>query len=174
MQEEEDRAGERQARLQEKLHQLKQRLERKSAHQVVEALGIPAEQCVLLLSDNPASNACVDWLQQSFPWVWGQIDKTQVPESVCLHWGTSEERSPLLHQLCQAHQLGNPTVNVIWFSTHNPILELSLDVVCRYADAIFLQDWDTWIIDRTGDWCIECYHEGQLSFCPGKSFQPSP
>lgn len=145
----------------------RQRSQFKAAQHLLSELGIPAESCQVWLPQTAETAQCQRWLGEAFPWVWGQIDWSKVPGSVCLDWNLGEGAAVVFDQICECHPLGNAIVQVIWFSAHRPILSLELAAVKQAAAAIFAQDWDTWIIDPVAGWCVECYHEGTL--CYGRS-----
>jgi hypothetical protein len=153
----------RQERLQQKLQQLKQRQQTQYAQQVLATVGIPAESCTVHLPESESTQACVAWLN-ALPWAGTQIDWSQIPGSVCCDWHTYEQAAEQFTQVCQRQQLGNSLVNLVWFNAANPTLQLSLDWVQQRAASLFAHDWDTWIINRTVGWCIECYHEGTLCY----------
>jgi len=41
-----------------------------------------------------------------------------------------------------------------------------MDVMKKYAEKIFQEDWETWICNEKDEWLIENYHDGEI--CWGK------
>jgi hypothetical protein len=154
----------RQARLRQKLRQLKQQQDNQLAKQTIAQLGIPADRCTWLLPEDQQALNCVEWLKQAFPWQWAQIDWAKVPGSVCYPCQKDPQLTATLAHLCQQFQLGNPAVSLVWFNAHHPILQMELSVVQQCALALFAHDWDTWIVRPEAGWCIEYHHEGTLCF----------
>ncbi|ELS30371.1 MULTISPECIES: hypothetical protein [Pseudanabaena] len=160
-------ASERQARLAQKLAEFRQRSQLKEAHQLAIALGIPLERCQVFLPNQARSKQLEEWLGKSFPWQFGQIDWQRVTNSICMSWHKNECADLVFRELCQAQQLSNTMVNVVWSSAHRPILEMDLNRVKITLSKIVAEDWDTWIFDPQAGWCIEFYHEGTM--CYGKA-----
>jgi hypothetical protein len=154
----------RQAKLQQKLRQLKQQQDNQLAKQTLEQLEIAGDRCTWLLPEDQRALNCVEWLKQAFPWQWAQIDWAKVPGSICYPCQKDPQLLTTLEQLCQQFQLGNPRVTLVWFSAHNPVLQMELSVVQQSALALFTHDWDTWIVRPEAGWCIEYHHEGTLCF----------
>lgn len=152
----------RQARLQQKLRQLKHRHGHRNAQQILEQLGIGGDRVTWFLPDDQSANTCVEWLNHAFPWHYSQIDWAKVPGSLCSPCQKDIQLVAVLDQLCQHFQLGNPDVTLIWFNAHNPLLHMELALVRHHAIALFNYDWDTWIIEPQTGWCIEYHHEGTL------------
>jgi hypothetical protein len=155
-------ASERQAKLAQKLAEFRQRSQVKEAHQLLIKLGIPLDLCQIFLPNTAEADYLEQWLSQSFPWQSGQIDWHRISGSVCVSW--HEQPASMFHELCQTQQLCNSLVNVVWFSADQPILAMPLDVVKLSLEAIVAEDWDTWIFDVVGGWCVEFYHEGTMCF----------
>jgi hypothetical protein len=157
-------SSERKAKLAQKIAEFRQRSQLKESQQLLISLGISLDACKIFLPNTDISNRLEQWLSQSFPWQCGQIDWRKVSGSNCESWGDQDISG--FHSLCQTQQLGNPIVNVVWFSASHPILEMPLELVKLSLEAIVAEDWDTWIFDPVAGWCIEFYHEGTM--CYGK------
>ncbi|MDX2214805.1 MAG: hypothetical protein SFY66_16065 [Oculatellaceae cyanobacterium bins.114] len=173
----------RQAKLQQKLAQFHQRQWERSTQALLTTLEILPQECNAFPTDHAFVQDCLQWLEQSFPWQWAQIDWVAVPQSQCRHWTSQESQIAAFTELCQIIQINHlsqhpspdPTVVVIWFNANTPVLELPWTVVQRTmqctsvgaSSTIFEQDSDTWIMDRQAKWCLECHHEGTL--CYGQS-----
>ena len=138
-------SSERKAKLAQKLAEFRQRSQLKESQQLLISLGIPLDACKIFLPNTDISNCLEQWLSQSFPWQCGQIDWLKVSGSNCDSW--SEHVIAAFHSLCQTQQLGNPIVNVVWFSAAHPILEMPLELVKLSLEEIVAEDWDIWIFD---------------------------
>lgn len=154
----------RQAKLRQKLRQLKQQRDNQAAKQTLEQLGIASDRCTWLLPDDSPAIACVEWLKQAFPWQWSQIAWANVPGSFCDRCPKNEQLGAVFNQRCQQFKLGNPPVTIVWFNARNPILQMPLSIVQQHALALFSHDWDTWIVQPEAGWCMEYHHEGTLCF----------
>ncbi|MBM0744258.1 hypothetical protein JOY44_22015 [Phormidium sp. CLA17] len=154
----------RQAKLRQKLRQLKQQHDTQFAKQMIEQLGISGDLVTWLVPDDQQASDCGEWLKRSFPWQWSQIDWANVPGSICYQCQKEPQTVAAFEQLCQQFQLGNPMVTVIWFNARNPILQMQLSTVQQNALALFNHDWDTWIGSLQAGWCIEYHHEETLCF----------
>ncbi len=152
----------RKAKLAQKLAEFRLRSQLKAAHQLLIALDIPLELCKIFLPNTDVSNHLGQWLHQSFPWQYGQIDWQKLSGSICE--SRHDQAASAFHELCQTQQLGNPIVNVVWFAAAHPILEMPLDAVKLSLEAIVAEDWDTWIFDPVAGWCIEFHHEGTMCY----------
>jgi hypothetical protein len=157
-------SSERQAKLAQKLAEFRQRSQFKEAQLLLSELGIPTELCKAFLPNSSESKRLEQWLSQSFPWLFGQIDWQKVSGSICVSWHSDEQAASAFDDLCQSQQLGNSIVNVVWFSANRPSLEIPLDLVKLSLGAIVAEDWDTWIFDPVAGWCVEFYHEGTMCY----------
>ncbi len=154
--------SERKAKLAQKLAEFRQRSQLKEAQQLLIELGIPLELCKIFLPNTDVFNHLVQWLSQSFPWQYGQIDWQKV--SGCICESRQNQATSAFHELCQKQQLGDPIVNLVWFSAAHPILEMPLELVKLSLEEIVAEDWDTWIFDPVAGWCIEFHHEGTMCY----------
>jgi len=152
-----------QSQLAQKLAVVRQRSQLKAAQNWLTDVGIPMDACQIFLPNSSAAQHLEQWLSESFPWQYGQIDWQSVPESICLNWHSHDVVSAF-QQLCQTKQLINPNVNILWYSAHQPTLEMPLQLVKDAIAEIVAQDWDTWIFEPVTGWCIELYHEGTICY----------
>ncbi len=158
------KASEPQTKLAQKLAEIRQRSQLKEAQQLLSDFGIPLDRCLIFLPNTFASERLEQWLSQAFPWQFGQIDWRKVSGSICLSWNNYDEAASAFNCLCKTQQFGNPIVNVMWFSTYRPIIEMQLDLVQISLAALLAEDWDTWIFDPASGWCVEFYHEGTIGY----------
>ncbi len=157
-------ASERQVKLAQKLSEFRQRSQLKATQQLISELGLPSDCCTIHLPNTSASKQLEQWLSTSFPWQCGQIDWQQVAGSICVKGNSHPEEASAFDRICQTQQLGNPLVNVMWFSAHRSTLEIPLEFVKRSLVEIVAEDWDTWIFEPISGWCIEFYHEGTMCY----------
>ncbi|MBW4643878.1 MAG: hypothetical protein KME23_12960 [Goleter apudmare HA4340-LM2] len=112
---------------------------------------------------NPASS----WLTENFPiaW-WGRVNWEKVDGCMqsAVFVTDYENFSQKLQQIILNQNLGNPNVIIVWADANTLSLELSLSLVVQHAQLVCQQSWDTWIICPQDNWCIEYYHEGEISF----------
>jgi hypothetical protein len=149
------------SQLAQKLAVVRQRSQLKAAQNWLTDVGVPLDACQIFLPNSSAAQHLEQWLSQSFPWQYGQINWQLVPESICVNWH-SDDVILAFQQFCQTKQLINPNVNILWYSAHQPTLEMPLQLVKDAITEIVAQDWDTWIFEPVTGWCIEFYHEGTI------------
>jgi hypothetical protein len=150
--------------LKKKLYRQQQRESRKD---LLNQLDSQLAQYKIIWAEHSVANPISAWIEESFAvaW-WGRIDWTLVPNCDQRYWNINQYSDLLatFKHLLLDHQLGNPIVIVTWTDASLLSLELSLSLVAQYAEWVFQEDWDTWIICLEQSWCIECYHEGELCF----------
>ena len=49
-------------------------------------------------------------------------------------------------------------------NTLKPGLRLSTEAICRHVTELLDADFDAWLSSETGDWLLECYHEGEIAY----------
>ncbi|BBC26017.1 hypothetical protein [Pseudanabaena sp. ABRG5-3] len=158
-----------QSQLTQKLAAVRQRSQLQAAQNWLTDIGIPLDACQIFLPNSSAAQALEQWLSQSFPWQYAQIDWQSVPESICVNLSSRDDVALAFSELCQTQQLINPNVNILWFSAHQPTLAMPLQLVKDAIAEIVAQDWDTWIFEPVTGWCVEFHHEGTM--CCGISPQ---
>jgi hypothetical protein len=158
-----------QSQLAQKLAEVRQRSQLKAAQNWLTDVGIPLDACQIFLPNSFAAQYLEQWLSQSFPWKYAQIDWQSVPESICINLPSRDDVALAFSELCQTQQLINPNVNILWFSAHQPTLAMPLQLVKDAIAEIVAQDWDTWSFEPVTGWCVEFHHEGTI--CYGISAQ---
>jgi hypothetical protein len=107
------------------------------------------------------------WLSSNFPFEpWGRIAESKVRYS--RRYKTSKfvyDYQYLLQEFIKLEGLdADQKVIVLWYSVNTPVLKLKLTDVVNNAESIFQFDWDTWIFSQEMYWCIEHYHEGEITY----------
>ena len=122
----------------------------------------------LLQTDSQEAIIASEWLEKNFPIAsWGRIDWPKVPNSSCITWTDDSELLLAFQRILVESKLDNNleiTVIVIWGNGLRPSLQISLDTFLKYANAMFEEDWDTWVYSESDNWLIEVYHEGEICF----------
>ena len=122
----------------------------------------------LLQTDSQEAIIASEWLEKNFPIAsWGRIDWPKVPNSSCITWTDDSELLLAFQRILVESRLDNNleiTVIVIWGNGLRPSLQISLDTFLKYANAMFEEDWDTWVYSESDNWLIEVYHEGEICF----------
>ena len=122
----------------------------------------------LLQTDSQEAIIASEWLEKNFPIAsWGRIDWPKVPNSSCITWTDDSELLLAFQRILVESRLDNNleiTVIVIWANGLRPSLQISLNTFLKYANAMFEEDWDTWVYSESDNWLIEVYHEGEICF----------
>lgn len=129
---------------------------------IVEELRRAGEDFELLSSQDTTANT--EWLENNFPIVsWGRIDWSKVPGSLCINYlGDSELLSAMRKIVAQKQLEGNLLVS--WSNGLTLAIRINMEVLNKYAEEIFQEDFDTWICNEQDEWLIENYHEGEICF----------
>lgn len=107
------------------------------------------------------SNRAWDWVCERFPVNnWGGLNWEQVEKKQKYSWSSSEQLPKLLKKLIDDTDLDNCLVTVIWSNEERPAIVMFLNDIAGIAQAMFDQDFDTWIVCEENKWCIECHHDG--------------
>ncbi|AFY35056.1 hypothetical protein [Calothrix sp. PCC 7507] len=150
--------------LKRKLHQQQQR---ESCQDLLAQLDAESATYKIIWTEPTFFNPASHWLAEKFPiaW-WGRVDWDLVDGCIQedVFVTDYENINQKLRQIILNQNLGNPNVMILWADANTLSLELSLLIVAKYAQLIFQQSWDTWIICPQANWCIEYYHEGEISF----------
>ena len=135
---------------------------------VVDYLIQAGETFNLLHTDSQEAVIASEWLEKNFPIAsWGRIDWPKVPNSSCITWTNDSELMLAFQRILVESRLDNKleiTVIVIWSNGLKPCLQINLNTFLKYANAMFQEDWDTWVYSESDNWCIEVYHEGEICF----------
>ena len=122
----------------------------------------------LLQTDSQEAIIASEWLEKNFPIAsWGRIDWPKVPNSSCITWTDDSELLLAFQRILVESRLDNNleiTVIVIWANGLRPSLQISLNTFLKYANAMFEEDWDTWVYSESDNWLIEVYHEEEICF----------
>jgi hypothetical protein len=106
------------------------------------------------------------WWSSNFPLTsWGRIKWPDILYRVCFQW--DEKWLGLIDRfrfICDAENLENAEVVVIWSNALRPSLKCMLNAVRDQAIAIFQADFDIWVVCPEHSWCIEVYHEGEICY----------
>lgn len=122
------------------------------------------EKFSLLEADSQEALAASEWLEQNFPIdSWGRIAWNVVPGSFCVALTDFSELSLAFEKLIAENKLKG-RVTVLWTNVLKSPLEIDLEVVLRYSNLFFKEDWDTWINSSKDGWCIEVFHDGEICF----------
>ena len=129
---------------------------------IVEKLRRAEEDFELLSIQDTTANT--EWLENNFPILSaGRINWQKVPESMCLkYFGDSELLSAFEKLLAQQQLEGN--LIVTWTNARTRPIKINMEVLKKYAEEIFAEDWETWICNEHDQWLIENYHDGEICF----------
>lgn len=131
---------------------------------VVNVLKQAGEKFTLLDIDSQENIFACEWLETNFPFVsWGRIDWNSVPNSLCLSWDNTDELVSSFEKIVMENKLKN-SLTVVWTNALRPSLKIDMKVMLKYAEAIFEEDWDTWVYSEKDNWCIEIFHDGDICF----------
>lgn len=129
---------------------------------IVEELRESEEDFKLLTIQDTTANT--EWLKNNFPIASaGRINWEKVPESMCIkYFGDLELLSAFEKIVAQQQLEGNLIVS--WTNARTRPIKVSMEVLKKYAEEIFAEDWETWICNEQDKWLIENYHEGEICF----------
>ena len=131
--------------------------------EVVNHLRQVGETFNLLQTDSQEAVIASEWLKKNFPIAsWGRIDWPKVPNSSCITWNNDSELLLAFQRILVESKLNEKleiSVIVLWTNALKPPLQINLDTFLKYANAMFEEDWDTWVYSESDNWCIEVYHE---------------
>lgn len=131
---------------------------------VVNYLRQAGEAFKLLKLDSQEAITASEWLENNFPIAsWGRIAWNEVPKSSCLTWTNASELLSAFKRIVVENKLEGSVI-VLWTNALKPPLKANLDILLKYAKAIFEEDWDTWVYSEEDKWCIEVFHDGEIFF----------
>lgn len=105
-----------------------------------------------------------EWLERNFPIAsWGRIKWSDVSKYFCLTWETYAELFLLFQEIVNEQSLQENVV-IMWGNALRIPLQLNLNVLMKYREIAFDEDFDMWIINQKFGWCIEVYHSGEICF----------
>jgi hypothetical protein len=137
--------------------------------EVVDALQRGGVSFDVLSKSGREEAAAIAWLQEAFPVEeWGRIGWNRVTNADCRKWVTWEDMlqtySALLDRVQQDLPQTDAAVLLIWSNAMRPIVRVPFAALRPYGAEILDADSDVWIICPSQGWCIEKYHEGELSY----------
>lgn len=104
------------------------------------------------------------WLERNFSIAsWGRVKWSNVPSHFCLPWETNIELSSFFQEIVNEQSLEGDVV-IMWGNALRIPLQLDLNVLIKYREIAFDEDFDAWIISQEFGWCVEVYHSGQICF----------
>ena len=131
---------------------------------VVNVLKQAGEQFTLLEIDTQEALLASEWLETNFPFVsWGRINWNIVPNNLCLNWDDTDELVSVFEKIVLENKLKG-SLTVLWTNALKAPLKINMGVMLKYAEAIFEEDWDTWVYSEKDNWCIEIFHDGDICF----------
>jgi hypothetical protein len=138
---------------------------------IVEQLRRTGETFELLTIQDTAANT--QWLKSNFPIASaGRINWEKVPESVCIEYFDDSELLLAFERIVAQQQLeDNLNLTVSWGNALTLPIQINMEVLRKYAESIFAEDWETWICNEQDGWLIENYHDGEICF--GKCIKQS-
>ena len=113
-----------------------------------------------------------NWLGRRFPWDIGRIRWAAVPGSERIPWQDPAARdAACLATLTALWPSPDEALTLVWGNALKPGLRLSAGAVRRHLGDLLDADFDAWLSSETGDWLLECYHEGEIAYgrLPSKS-----
>lgn len=129
---------------------------------VVEQLQQSGEDFELLTIQDLETNT--QWLKTNFPIaIAGRIDWQKVPRSLCVNYSNYDELLSAFDLIVSQQQLGGNLI-VSWGNGLTLPIGIDMNVVKKYAEKIFEEDWETWICNEQDQWLIENYHDGEICF----------
>ncbi|MEM8718337.1 MAG: hypothetical protein AAGE84_03375 [Cyanobacteria bacterium P01_G01_bin.39] len=128
----------------------------------VEQLRQSGEDFELLTIQDLEANT--EWLESNFPITFaGRIDWQKVPQSFCIKYSDYDELLSAFAKIVSEQQLeGNLILS--WSNGLTLPIRANMNVVKKYAEEIFEEDWDTWICNEQDQWIIENHHDGEICF----------
>ena len=138
---------------------------------IVEQLRRAGEEFELLTIQNTAANT--QWLKSNFPIAFaGRVNWEEVPESLCFKYLDDSELLLAFEKIVAQQQLeDNLNLTVSWGNALTLPIQINMEVLRKYAESIFAEDWETWICNEQDGWLIENYHDGEICF--GKCIKQS-
>ncbi len=110
----------------------------------------------------PEIEGIIDWVEENFDVTnWGRINWLNVREHQCCPANNLTEQKKIVVNLLNEIS-SKDNVVVTWTNALKPSISLALSDIECVVDALLDTDWDTWIICKSGKWCIEVYHEGEV------------
>ena len=110
----------------------------------------------------------IAWLQNFFPMAWSRIDWDQVARKCCYRFETEAELQVAATSTRNFLALsGDDSVVVFWYDGSLPGIALSAENAMRHLSILFSVSEDTWLVSKTGGWCIEIHHDWEI--CGGRT-----
>jgi hypothetical protein len=104
------------------------------------------------------------WLERNFPIAsWGRVTWSSVPNCFCLTWETYTELFSFFQKIVNEQSLEGEVV-IMWGNALKIPVQLDLNILIKYQEIAFDEDFDVWIINREFGWCIEVCHSGEIWF----------
>ncbi|WP_420816049.1 hypothetical protein [Longimicrobium terrae] len=129
------------------------------------AAGLRSGDYTVLVPGTDAHSQAEACLTSRFPIAeWGRVDWSRVSHSICRPWESLESASLLVNEIAAHVPLKKENAYVIWTNALRPILHVPVRALRSNLLPLMEIDWDMWIVDDAGKWCIEVYHEGELCF----------
>ena len=132
---------------------------------VVEELRGAEEDFVLLTIRDTTANT--EWIENNFPIVfWGRVNWEKVPNSTCIQYHADYDLLlSAFEDIVAEQQLeNNQNLIVSWTNAVKLPILIDMQVLRKYAESIFAEDWETWICNEQDGWLIENYHDGEICF----------
>lgn len=131
---------------------------------VVDYLIQAEEEFNLLKPDSQEAFAASEWLEKNFPIAsWGRIAWNEVIQSSCATWTDTSELLSAFEKIVVENKLEGSVI-VLWTNALKLPMRIKLSVLLNYSQAIFEEDWDTWVYSEKDKWCIEVFHDGEICF----------
>lgn len=106
-----------------------------------------------------------NWLGRHFPWDIGRIDWTAVAGSRRIAWQDPAARdAACLAAMTALWSSADEALTLVWGNALKPGLRLSAAAVRQHLGELLDADFDTWLSSETGDWLLECHHEGEIAY----------
>lgn len=106
-----------------------------------------------------------NWIGCRFPWDIGRIDWTAVADSRRIAWRDAPTRdTAFLALLAELSPSPDEALTLVWGNALKPALRLSAAAIRRHLGELLDADFDAWLSSGTGDWLLECYHEGEIAY----------
>lgn len=133
---------------------------------VLERLSHAAISHRLIPAESDEASSIADWIEANFPISGAQIDWDRVPGHTCLRWRDEDLIIDSITALT-SHLVVDTTVVVTWSDALRPSIEMRLGDVLRVGSELFRGGFDTWVLSREHNWCLEAHHEGTLCLGSG-------
>ena len=95
---------------------------------------------------------------------WGKINWSDRQDSLELLVKNHKQTIKGILRICKYNQLYDDNIFILWSHTAHPIIHMNLNRALKYLKYILLEDIDIWLISSSFKWCIEIYHETEMSF----------